>query len=231
MSMTILPHPSKAAGRPKDHEKAKAILDAAEKLFMFHGYELTSMDAIAKDAGVSKLTIYSHFDNKETLFRHVIERKCEEHHMPENMLELAQLPPQQGLHLIAMNFMSLIYSNEALSMFRILQSESVRHPNVAQIFYEAGPLRTIEAFEKLLTAWDSKGALRIEKPRQAVNHFYSLLKGEMHMLLMLNLTSHPGKDWMQNHAEECVSFFLCAYGTEANNPQKQLPSKAKPANS
>jgi TetR/AcrR family transcriptional repressor of mexJK operon len=212
MSTGISPSVSKAAGRPKDAEKARAILNAAENLFMSHGYELTSMDAVAKESGVSKLTIYSHFENKETLFRRVIERKCEEHHMPDNMLSLAQLPPKQGLHIIAMNFMGLLYSHEAVSMFRILQSESVRHPQVAQIFYEAGPLRTIDAFAELLSAWDAKGTLRIPHPRNAVNHFYSILKGEMHMLLMLNLAQHPGKDWMETHASECVEFFLCAYG-------------------
>ena len=55
-----------ARGRPKDPAKRAAILDAAEKLFLSQGFTGTSMDAVAKEAGVSKLTVYSHFSDKET---------------------------------------------------------------------------------------------------------------------------------------------------------------------
>lgn len=55
-------------GRPKDLAKRQAILDAAKILFLSHGYANTSMDAVASEAGVSKLTVYSHFNDKETLF-------------------------------------------------------------------------------------------------------------------------------------------------------------------
>ena len=71
-----------APGRPKDLEKRAAILEAGKRLFPRHGFDGTSMDAIAAEAGVSKLTVYSHFNDKETLFKSVIEAKCEE-----------QLPP------------------------------------------------------------------------------------------------------------------------------------------
>jgi TetR/AcrR family transcriptional repressor of mexJK operon len=211
MSTGISSPESKSMGRPKDLAKAQAILDAAQQLFMEHGYELTSMDAVAKIAGVSKLTIYSHFENKELLFRRVIERKCEESNMPTNMLQLAALPPREGLRIIGINFVGLIYSQDAVNMFRILESESLRHPKIAHIFYEAGPERTISAVEELLKAWDAKGALVVPQPRQAVNQFYSLLKGEMHMKLMLNLASHPSTAWIEKHVDACVEMFLCAY--------------------
>lgn len=55
-------------GRPKDLAKRQAILDAAKRLFVSMGYASTSMDAVATEAGVSKLTVYSHFNDKETLF-------------------------------------------------------------------------------------------------------------------------------------------------------------------
>src|SRR5690554_1573732 len=78
-------------GRPKDPAKREAILQAAQQLFLRSGYEGTSMDAIATEAGVSKLTVYSHFTDKETLYAAAIRVVCE-----------AQLPdlffdyPQQG---------------------------------------------------------------------------------------------------------------------------------------
>ncbi|MQT72625.1 TetR family transcriptional regulator, partial [Pseudomonas sp. FSL R10-0071] len=64
--------PPTALGRPKDMAKRQAILDAAKSLFLTHGYANTSMDAVATLAGVSKLTVYSHFTDKETLFSSAI---------------------------------------------------------------------------------------------------------------------------------------------------------------
>jgi AcrR family transcriptional regulator len=51
------------------------ILDAALELFLEHGYEGTSMQALADRAGVTKPVIYSAFDSKDALFRALLERE------------------------------------------------------------------------------------------------------------------------------------------------------------
>ena len=76
MSNKLLP--PNGPGRPKDPAKRKAILEAAETLFLRNGYDGSSMDAIAAEAGVSKLTVYSHFTDKETLFAFAVKSKCEQ---------------------------------------------------------------------------------------------------------------------------------------------------------
>ena len=79
--------PSTGPGRPKDQAKRLAILEAAKTLFMRNGYEGSSMDAIAAEAGVSKLTVYNHFTDKETLFSAAVKSKCEEQ-LPELFFDL-----------------------------------------------------------------------------------------------------------------------------------------------
>ena len=74
MTQTV---PAANRGRPKDPAKRAAILEAAKTLFLAGGFSGTSMDAVAKEAGVSKLTVYSHFSDKETLFSAAIEAKCQ----------------------------------------------------------------------------------------------------------------------------------------------------------
>ena len=54
------------------------ILDAALELFLEHGYEGTSMQAVADRAGVTKPVIYSAFESKDALFRALLEREEEE---------------------------------------------------------------------------------------------------------------------------------------------------------
>jgi AcrR family transcriptional regulator len=60
-------------GRPKDLEKRQRILSVAKALFLAHGYHASSMNQIAREAGVTKLTVYNHFQDKATLFSCAIE--------------------------------------------------------------------------------------------------------------------------------------------------------------
>src|SRR6188508_2800650 len=85
------PAPSAAPGRPKDMEKHAAILDAAMRLFPARGYDGVSVDAIAQAAGVSKLTVYSHFADKEALFRAAVFECCAQL-LPHRLFE-----PEPGL--------------------------------------------------------------------------------------------------------------------------------------
>src|SRR3546814_339202 len=73
-------------GRPKDLAKGAAILDAAKRMVTEHGFDRTSMDQIASEAGVSKLTVYSHFGDKEALFAAAVKSHCETR-LPDALFE------------------------------------------------------------------------------------------------------------------------------------------------
>src|SRR2546426_11426938 len=98
----------KTVGRPKDLEKRAAILEAAKCLFLSGGYEGTSMDAVAAEAGVSKLTVYNHFSDKETLFAEAVKAKCEEQ-LPHEVFEIKPKGSvRQQLLAIARGFSQLV---------------------------------------------------------------------------------------------------------------------------
>ena len=54
-------------GRPRDEKARVAILDTAAELLLERGLEQVTMDAIARQAGVSKATIYRWWPTKESL--------------------------------------------------------------------------------------------------------------------------------------------------------------------
>ena len=74
--------------------KAK-ILDAAEALFMEHGFEATSLRSITAAAGVNLAAVNYHFGSKEELFQAVLTRRLD----PMNrerldlLTALGQFPP------------------------------------------------------------------------------------------------------------------------------------------
>jgi TetR/AcrR family transcriptional repressor of mexJK operon len=207
-------------GRPKDALKRERILLAATALFMKQGYELTSVEAIAKKADVSKLTIYSHFTNKIELFKVVIEQCCDQLAAPESFIAYAQLPVKQGLLQLGATLAALIYSEDAIHLQRIMQAEALHHGQIVKIFYEAGPQRVKIAFTELLNEWQQQKQLVGTDINRATEQFFSLLKGEVYVKAMLLLSPIPTADEIELHVLSTVTLFLAAY--QANTIMDQL---------
>ena len=141
-----------APGRPKDLAKRQSILDAAKILFLSKGFASTSMDAVANLAGVSKLTVYSHFTDKETLFSAAVMAKCTEQ-LPELFFALPHgVPIETVLLNIGRGFHTLINSEESLNLHRLMITLGSQDPKLSQIFFEAGPHHVVLEMERLLSA-------------------------------------------------------------------------------
>ncbi|MHA6623114.1 TetR/AcrR family transcriptional regulator [Pseudonocardia sp. DLS-67] len=69
-------------GRPRDPDADAAILAAALDLFIERGVEGTSIEQVAKRAGVGKLTVYRRWSNKEELIAAAIESARDDHPDP-----------------------------------------------------------------------------------------------------------------------------------------------------
>src|SRR3970040_898696 len=107
-------------GRPQDLGKRAAILDAAKAMFTERGLEGASMDQIAAAAGVSKLTVYSHFGDKEALFGAAVKAHCEQQ-LPASLFENdAGTPLRTRLLTVARAFYAMINSPEAVAGHRML---------------------------------------------------------------------------------------------------------------
>ena len=204
---------TKSVGRPKDLDKHDAILEAAGYSFIENGYDGTSMDAIAEAGGVSKLTVYSHFKNKESLFKAVIRHECDRHAMNEDAYaKLTLLKPRDALTLVGKSALSLLLNPKALGMHRLIVSEGSKQPRISEWFYEAGPARNIAAFIELLKSLEKQHGLIIKNRPAATRHFFSLLKGDIHMRASINLKPAPTAKQIETHIHECVDIFLKAYG-------------------
>ncbi|XXF07914.1 TetR/AcrR family transcriptional regulator [Pseudomonas sp. D1-3] len=202
---------SSGPGRPKDPAKRQAILEAAKCLFVRHGYAGSSMDAIAAHAGVSKLTVYSHFTDKETLFCAAVKARCEEQ-LPELFFEF---PVGASAHNVLLNiargFSQLLNSSESVDLHRLMTSLGAQDPQLAKIFYEAGPQRLLAEMERLLGKMDHSGQLRIESPKLAADQFFSLLKGGANFRLLIGCGEPETEAQQEQHARATVEMFLRAY--------------------
>ena len=209
--MNLIPR-TNALGRPKDLEKRAAILAAAQALFPAKGYDAVSMDAIAQAAGVSKLTLYSHFTDKDTLFGAAVEEFCE-HQLPHQAFELhPELSLRESLLHIAKGFLVLTMDDCAIQLFRIMAAQAAQNTKLAEIFFHAGPRRTLKDMEMFLSQRCESGNLDIPNPSKAAEHFFVMLKGVRHMRVLMGVAPLPDADERLAHAEEVVNVFIRAYG-------------------
>jgi TetR/AcrR family transcriptional regulator, mexJK operon transcriptional repressor len=199
-------------GRPKDLEKRAAILEAAKNLFPQRGFEGVSMDAIAAEAGVSKLTVYSHFKDKETLFTEAVKCRCEAQ-MPHEIFEIGPGtgPVRDALLKIARGFHGLCTSPEAIGLYRMMSARAQTDPQLAQLFYEAGPKRTLAEMEAFLRQANAAGALEVPSPTRAAQHFFAMLKGELHTRLVVGCCEHVAEEESCAHIDSVVDLFVRAY--------------------
>jgi TetR/AcrR family transcriptional repressor of mexJK operon len=204
--------PPKGPGRPKDPEKRAAILDAAKLLFPQRGFDGVSMDAIAAEAGVSKLTVYSHFSDKDTLFAETVKAKCEEQ-LPETVfrVEPGRGPIREQLRTIAGGFHGLILSPESVAFYRMMAAQGESSGKLGELFYAAGPRRILDAFEAFLIAANRAGSLEIPDPRRAAGHFFCLIKGEAHMRQLIGCPLCGSECEGPEHIESVLDLFLRAY--------------------
>lgn len=198
-------------GRPKDLAKRQAILEAAKNLFIRNGYANTSMDAVAAEAGVSKLTVYSHFTDKETLFSCAVVARCEEQ-VPELFVDVpADEHVEKVLLGIARGFQTLINSPESIDLNRLIIALGPQESSLTQVFFEAGPQRVLHELERFLSKLSGKNGLHFESPLNAAGHFLSLIKGVHHFRLLIGTGEIPDEQAADHHAREVVALFLKAY--------------------
>lgn len=206
--------PAASPGRPKDMAKRAAILDAAERMFLQHGYEGVSMDQIAAEAGVSKLTVYSHFGDKDALFAEAARSYCERQ-MPTSAFDPdPTVPLRDRLMTLGRAFFSMISSPQAVAGHRMLCTPQMIEKRLAQLFWESGPQRVQDKFSALLERRIAAGDLEIDDVPLASAQFFALLKGEPHQRLVFGCCAQAGVDpeAQEAHIAASVDLFLRAYG-------------------
>jgi TetR/AcrR family transcriptional repressor of mexJK operon len=207
--------PKPRRGRPRDPERYQRIMEAARSHFYAHGLERANVDAIAADAGVSKMTVYSHFGSKEGLFEAVVGDRTER--VVGGLAGAEALDPKQpekALLAIGEQFLMLSREDEVLGKFRSVYGAAGAQPEICRAFYRQGADRLIGDLAAYLRRASAAGTLKIRNPRRAADLFLSMFLGDGHMrgLLMLEMP-----DARENRAlvREAVRVFMAAYAQGA----------------
>jgi len=177
---------------------------------MNEGFAATSIEQVAADAGVSKVTIYNHFGDKRGLFTAAVERECEKMRGYFSLDQTSTGTIQERLHLIAGAMCEFLSRPEMIQFERRIAAETEHEPSIGAAFLQTGPWRMKAAFSAWLAHECEQGELAIDNPDLAAEQLVSLAKGMGD--LERRFGSKPSKEATQARIAGAVSVFLAAYG-------------------
>lgn len=197
----------------------RKILQAAQAVFLRHGFSGTSMDSLAEVAGVSKQTVYAHFGSKETLFIEMVE-SATGGAADELKTRVEDPVPDQPLEVFLLAFateqLSIVLTPELMRLRRLVIGEADRFPELGRALFEKGPGRSINRLTGAFRHYRDSGALVASDPGVAASYFnWLLMGGPTSEAMLLGDASLPSRTWQEAHARECVRIFLCAFQPDA----------------
>ncbi len=164
------------ATNPANADRERQIFAAASELVVHYGYDKTTIDDIAREAGVSKGAIYLHFKSKDDLFEALLRRELRTY--AERWLELIEADPNGGT--IAGMYKNSLYalnsSKLMAAMFRqdtrVLGNFLRRRPNTFHGMRDAHKASHRHVFVKMM---QDAGAVRSDLDPRVIAYIMDLI--------------------------------------------------------
>ncbi|ENW07292.1 TetR/AcrR family transcriptional regulator [Acinetobacter beijerinckii] len=199
------------SGRPKDLEKRAKILQAAKSIFLKMGFHATNMNQIAKEAGVTKLTVYNHFQDKANLFICAIEESCEESIRAKQFELTAESDFKQALYLMCDRALGIIYLPEAIKLDCLMFELAAEQSPLAQQFFDASHTRMCNVWCHFFEQAIAFKFIQADQPIKQTELMLSLLLGIRHQQVLLNLAPVPTAAEIDQMIQQSIEIFLLKY--------------------
>jgi TetR/AcrR family transcriptional repressor of mexJK operon len=210
--LDTLEHVPPAEGT-RSGSKPRAILDAAGELFLAQGFAAVSMDAVARQAGVSKATLYAHFPGKDALFAAVVAERCDRMSAEASALAGHGNGTETALRRLCRTVLGFLVAPSTMAIHRTVQAEAVRVPGLAEAFYTAGPGAGLARLARWIAEEQRLGHLRADAdPVEAAGHLGALLRGDLWLRAGLGVPPPPDEEAVERAAAAAAAVFLRAYG-------------------
>jgi TetR/AcrR family transcriptional repressor of mexJK operon len=201
---------------PRVVRSRAAVVDAARMLFMEQGYAGTTMDDIARRAGLTKRTLYNNYADKETLFRLIVADviTVAEAFARELRAELATgitaANLREKLHDVAARMATSVVRAPVISLRRLLVGESRLFPELAREYFERAPGQVLgvlaDSFGRLMRAGVLRTAPSLDARRAAAQFAYLVVGETLDRAMLTGLV--PNDDEVLACAHDGVETFL-----------------------
>ena len=181
------------------------VLRAATSSFLARGYG-SSVDLIARRAGVAKQTVYHHFPSKDTLFREVVKE------LVKGVLVELEGGPQDlraGLVRFALAYRKRVLAAQGIATFRTLVSEAPRFKALARAVYANGAGEAVRRLSAHLAKAMADGRMRRDDPALAAELLLGMLVGQDRIKRLFGVAANGESE--PRRATRIVDCFLRAF--------------------
>ncbi len=211
-STSLDARPEASRDAEPESAKHKQILEGARRVFFASGFAAASMGEIAREAKVSKGTLYVYFDSKEALFAALIDDAKRE--TAERAMQFDVEDPDVGgvLTEFAIRLIEKLSAPQHVAMVRMVIGAAEQFPDLAQVFYEAGPNHGRRRLTEYLIAQQDRGRLVMPDPELAAWQFLGMCCHPVTVHVVLAGQEPPDPARVRTYAESAVVTFLASFG-------------------
>jgi AcrR family transcriptional regulator len=200
---------SRRGGRPTLEQTAQLtddLREAALSLFLEHGYEGTSLDAIARAARTTKVSLYTRFVDKESLFVSTLRWATERPDWPVREPPMPSLDDLEGaLRAIADAAVRRTTHPDMVKLTRLAVAQAPRFPDLAAEANAASWPRK-QLLVDLLERHAATGVIVADEPEILAEHFFGLVSGTPARLASFGIVRRPALQ--RRYTDVAVDLFL-----------------------
>lgn len=170
-------HTASAAERARAKAKREQALEGARRVFLREGFAAASTDEIAREAGISKRTLYSYYPGKEELFAAVLRLLTIEHPQARVLEFIRGIDPRSPDELrevfltLARKMLSVMMSDDSLALIRTMIADSHRFPQLSGIVRSTVPERGLQEVGSMLQRAQECGLVKPGDPAMMARLF------------------------------------------------------------
>lgn len=206
------------------HSSRETILATSRDVFLRHGFTDASMDTIAQRSGVSKTTLYAHFESKEVLFNQVVVDVVTEH--VDDTATLFDFSSDSSfrdkLVAIGCRMLDMRLDPEATALIRLCVIEGARMPRLSYEFLTAARTSLLHSLAGFLHEHAGSNGLLIEDVSEAADLFIVLTMRDFQLEAMLPWSVVNTLEAYRQNAEHVADLMLRLYGGPAGASPRDM---------
>jgi AcrR family transcriptional regulator len=198
-------------GRLPDPSKHAGILDAAASLFLELGYAATTMDRVARAAGVAKMTVYAHFPSKKELFAAIIDRLARNLTEAFEGMAFKELTLEEALRRAGKEYLAVALAPSSVALHRLIVAEASRQPGLGELIYRCGPAKVVGALADYLAR---QTRVSLADARLAAEQFLGAVLGHLQLRRLLDVSDCAvSRAALDRAVDNAVRLFLEGIGS------------------
>jgi AcrR family transcriptional regulator len=209
--------PRRARGRPQvrcDAQTRTVILEAARQEFAASGFAASSMEDVARRAGISTKTLYRIIPDKKALFEATVTDRMDRFVSGVSLRACEGGDIEAALPDALLACADLVLDPEVIALQRMILAEGDKFPEIPETFYIKAMQRSVAALAEWLLVQQKRGLIELDDVEAAAGMLLGMLVFQPQRAVMFGHKPPPTRRELEARAKTCSALFLRGCGRE-----------------